>query len=50
MKFSNPSVSLSEQTMDVGEDLCPCFIVWQKIFDRINLTKLEQILKTTGID
>jgi len=36
--------------MDVGEELCACFIVWQKTFDRVNLTKIMQILKTTGID
>jgi len=27
--------------MDVGEELCACFIVWQKIFDRVNLTTLQ---------
>ena len=27
-----------------------CFIDWQKAFDRVNWTKLMQILKRTGID
>jgi len=36
--------------MDVGEELFTCFIIWQKTFDRVNLTKLMPILKTTGID
>ena len=30
--------------------LCICFIDWQKAFDRVNWTKLMQILKRTGID
>jgi len=30
--------------------LCVCFIDWQKAFDRVNWTKLMQILKGTGID
>jgi len=29
---------------------CVCFIDWQKAFDRVNWTKLMQILKETGID
>ena len=31
-------------------ELCACFIDWQKAFDQVNLTKLTQILKVTGID
>jgi len=27
-----------------------CFIDWQKAFERVNWTKLMQILKETGID
>jgi hypothetical protein len=27
-----------------------CFIDWQEAFDRVNWTKLMQILKGTGID
>ena len=34
----------------IDEELCVCFIDWQKAFDRVNWTKLMQILKRTGID
>jgi len=36
--------------LEVEEGLCVCFIDWQKEFDRVNWTKLMQILKRTGID
>ena len=36
--------------MEIDEELCVCFIDWQKAFDRINWTKLMQILKGDGID
>jgi hypothetical protein len=41
---------LLERTLDIGEELCSCFIEWQKAFDRVNWTKLMQILKGIGID
>jgi hypothetical protein len=41
---------ISERTLDIGEELCACFIDWQKASDRVNWTKLMQILKGTGID
>jgi hypothetical protein len=41
---------MSERTMEIDEDLCVCFIDWKKAFDRVNWTKLMQILKVTGID
>jgi hypothetical protein len=41
---------ISERTLDIDEKLCACFIDWQKTFDRVNWTKLMQILKGTGID
>ena len=41
---------IAERTMEVDEDLCICFTDWQKAFDRVNWTKLIQILKRTGID
>jgi hypothetical protein len=41
---------ISERILDIDEELCACFIDWQKAFDRINWTKLMQILKGTGID
>jgi hypothetical protein len=39
-----------ERTLEIDEALCVCFIDWQKAFDRVNCTKLMQILKVTGID
>jgi hypothetical protein len=41
---------ISERTLEIDEGLCVCFIDWQKAFDRVNWTKLMQILKRTGID
>jgi hypothetical protein len=41
---------ISERTLDIDEELCACFIDWQEVFDRVNWTKLMQILKGTGID
>jgi hypothetical protein len=40
---------ISEQTLVIDEELCACFIDWQKAFDRVNWTKLMQILKGIGI-
>jgi hypothetical protein len=37
-------------TLDIDEELCACFIDWQKAFGYVNWTKLMQILKGTGID
>jgi len=39
-----------ERTLEIDEELSVCFIDWQKVFDRVNWTKLMQILKETGID
>jgi hypothetical protein len=41
---------ISEQTLEIDEELSGCFINWQKAFDRVNWTKLIQIVKETGID
>ena len=41
---------ISERTLEIDEGLCVCFIDWQNAFDRVNWTKLTQILKRTGID
>ena len=41
---------IAERTLKVEEELCVCFINWQKAFGRVNWTKLMQILKRTGID
>jgi len=39
-----------ERTLEIDEELCIYYIDWQKTFDRVNWTKLMQILKRTGID
>jgi hypothetical protein len=36
--------------LDIDEELCACFIDWQKAFDHVNWTKLMQILKGIRID
>jgi len=39
-----------ERTMEIDAKLCVCFIDWQKASDRVNWTRLMQILKGNGID
>jgi hypothetical protein len=41
---------ISERTVDIGEEICICFIDRQKAFDHVKWTKLMEILKKTGID
>ena len=41
---------IAERTLEIDEELCVCFIDWQKAFDHVKWTKLMQILKRTGID
>jgi hypothetical protein len=41
---------ISKQTLVIDEELCACFIDWKKAFDRVNWTKLMQILKGIGKD
>jgi hypothetical protein len=36
---------ISGRTLEIDEELCVCFIDWQKAFDRVNWIKLMQILK-----
>jgi len=36
--------------LEIDEELCICFVDWQKVFDRVNWTRLMRILKRTGID
>jgi len=40
---------ISERAFDIDE-LCDCFINWQKACDSVNWTKLMQILNGTGMD
>jgi hypothetical protein len=41
---------IAERTLELDEELYVYFIDWQKAFDRVNWTKLMQILKASGID
>jgi len=41
---------IAERTLEIDEELCICFIDWQKAFDRVNWTKLMQMLKRNDID
>jgi hypothetical protein len=41
---------ISERTLEIDEELCICFIDWQKVFDLVNWTKSMQILKGIGND
>ena len=43
-------LGITEGTLDIDEELCVCFIDWQKAFDRVNWTEFMQILKGTGIE
>jgi hypothetical protein len=33
---------ISERILQIDEEVCVCFIDWQKAFDRVNWTKLMQ--------
>ena len=41
---------IAEWTLEIDEELCVSFIDCQKTFDRVNWTKLMQILQRIGID
>jgi len=41
---------ISERILEIDEELCVCFIDWQKAFDQVNWTKLMQIIKGNDID
>ena len=41
---------ISERTLEIDEELCVCFLDWQKAFRRVNWAKLMQILEGSGID
>jgi hypothetical protein len=40
---------LPEWTFDMDEQVCACFIDWQKASGHVNEAKLMQILENTGI-
>ena len=39
---------VSERALDVKEEMCLCFIDWQKAFDRVDWTKLLEMLRDIG--
>jgi Reverse transcriptase (RNA-dependent DNA polymerase). len=39
----------SERLLDVKEEMCLCFIVWQKAFDRVDWNKMLGILRNIGV-
>jgi len=41
---------ISDRTLNIDEELCVSFIGWQKVFDRVNWTRLIQFLKRIGSD
>ena len=41
---------ISEETLEIDEWLCACFVDGQKAFDHIKWTKCLQMLKETGTD
>jgi hypothetical protein len=41
---------ISGRTLDIGEEICICFIHWQRAFDHVKWKKLMEILQKTGID
>jgi hypothetical protein len=36
-----------ERKLRIREEICACFVAWQKVFDLINWSKLKQILNKT---
>jgi len=36
---------ISEQTLNIDEEVCACFVGWQKAFHHVNWSKLIQILE-----
>jgi hypothetical protein len=49
-KIFNVCLINIRQTLEMDEELCSCFIDWQKSFDHVKWMKLMQILKEAGID
>jgi hypothetical protein len=44
------TLRVSEQTLNMGEKLCACFIDWQKASDRLNWLKTMHSVRKTAID
>jgi hypothetical protein len=41
---------ISERVLDVKEEMCLSFIDSQKAFDRVDWTKLLEMLRNTGVN
>jgi len=41
---------IPQRTLDIKEELYECSIDWQKAFERINWTKLQQIIKGNCVE
>ena len=41
---------ISERVLDVKEEMCLCFIDWQKAFDHVDWTKLLEMLRNIGVN
>jgi hypothetical protein len=41
---------ISEWTLATDDELCACFLDWQKACDCMNWTKLMQVLKGNGTE
>ena len=41
---------ISERVLDVKEVMCLCFIDWQKASDRVDWTKLLEMLRNIGVN
>jgi Reverse transcriptase (RNA-dependent DNA polymerase). len=42
--------NISERVFDVKEEMCLCFIDWQKAFDCVHWTKLLEMLRNIGVN
>ena len=41
---------LSERCIDLEQDVYVCFVDYEKAYDRVNLVKLLEVLKSIGVD
>ena len=42
-------INIDDNTLEIDEELCVCFIDWQKAFDLVNWTKLTHCGQVTQI-
>ena len=43
-------IIITERVLDVKEEMCLCFINWQKAFDCVDWTKLLEMLRNIGVN